>query len=156
MREMINPLIKPAILPVSTPIKIPNGTGQPASETVNPVITADSVITVPTDRSIPAVTMTKVTPNARTPLTAVASSIPTTFSGVAKNGLKNEKTAKMTIRAAKANNFCAALERKIGCREALKTFSALAILLLPNEPLPGRQKNFLSRPPSRCAGWLTA
>ena len=56
-----------------------NGTGG-----ASPVITAESVITVPTERSMPAVMMMKVTPSASTPLTAVASKMPTMFSGVAK------------------------------------------------------------------------
>jgi hypothetical protein len=46
-----------------------------------PVITAENVITVPTDRSMPAVMMMKVTPRASTPLTAVASKMPMMLSG---------------------------------------------------------------------------
>ena len=42
-----------------------------------PVITADMVMTVPTDKSIPEVMMTNVTPIARMPFTAVAMRMPT-------------------------------------------------------------------------------
>ncbi len=70
------------------------------------------VITVPTDRSIPAVIITNVTPRARIPLTAVASKIPIMFSTVRKNGEASEKPMMRRIRAPKANNCCMALERK--------------------------------------------
>ena len=52
--------------------------------TATPVITAANVMTVPTERSIPPVMITKVTPRASTPLTAVASKIPMTLSKVRK------------------------------------------------------------------------
>ena len=51
-----------------------------------PVMTADKAITVPIERSIPPVMITNVTPRARTPLTDVASRIPTMLSNVRKFG----------------------------------------------------------------------
>ena len=58
--------------------------GRPMFVTATPVITADKVITVPTERSMPPVMMMKVTPNASTPFTAVASKMPITLSTVRK------------------------------------------------------------------------
>ena len=84
IREMMTPLTKPASMPVSNPTRIPNGIGKRQTVTATPVVTADKVITVPTDRSMPAVMMTKVTPRASTPLTAVASRMPRTLSFVRK------------------------------------------------------------------------
>ena len=65
---------------------MPTGSGRPRLVTNTPVMTADSVITVPIERSMPPLMMTNVTPMARMPLTAVASRIPMTLLGVAKYG----------------------------------------------------------------------
>ena len=43
--------------------------------TTTPITTEQKVIVVPTDRSMPPVMITKVTPIARTPFTAVATRI---------------------------------------------------------------------------------
>ena len=67
------------------------------------VMTADNVITVPTDRSIPPVMMTNVTPSASTPLTEVASRMPTILSNCRKFGDATEKMANNTISAPKAS-----------------------------------------------------
>ena len=77
--EMMMPLTKPANDPVTIPASTPTQIGSPMFVTTTPVMTAANVITVPTERSIPPVMMMKVTPNAKMPLTAVASKMPMTF-----------------------------------------------------------------------------
>ncbi len=49
--------------------------GKPACVTTRPSTTVQKVIVVPTDRSMPPVMITNVTPIASTPLTAVATRI---------------------------------------------------------------------------------
>ena len=73
-----------------------------------PDITAESVITVPTDRSIPAVMITKVTPRASTQFTAVANRMPIMLSTSRKNGDASENPTNKTIRPANASIFCVA------------------------------------------------
>jgi len=68
-----------------------------------PVATADTVIIVPTDRSIPPVIITNVAPSARTPFTVVASRIPLTFAIVRKFSEAIEKKIIMITREPKAN-----------------------------------------------------
>ena len=55
---------------------MPTSSGRPALVTTTPVMTAESVMTVPMERSMPPVMMTKVTPMARMPVTDVASRMP--------------------------------------------------------------------------------
>src|SRR5690606_5267444 len=78
---------------------------------ITPVMTDANVITVPTERSIPPVMMTKVTPTARIPMTAVDSKMPTILVNVAKLGDASEKTTNMTMRLAKARTCCNTSER---------------------------------------------
>jgi hypothetical protein len=54
---------------------MPSHSGRPALVTTSPRMTEQNVIVVPTDRSMPPVMITKVTPIARTPFTAVATRI---------------------------------------------------------------------------------
>src|SRR5258708_23053953 len=83
--EIVMPFANPGRAPVSTPPSRPRYTGRPQFVTNSAAMTADSVMTVPTDRSIPAVIMTKVAPSASTPLTVVASKILITLSTVKKH-----------------------------------------------------------------------
>ena len=82
--ETVSPLMRPASAPVATPPSRPREIGRPQLVITTPIITADRVMTLPTDRSMPAVMMTKVAPRASTPLTVVASKIPITLSKVRK------------------------------------------------------------------------
>ena len=75
-------------------------------------MTADIVITVPMERSMPPLMMTNVTPMARMPLTAVASRMPMALLGVAKYGDRIVKTTMMRSRAEKASRRWTASERK--------------------------------------------
>ena len=68
-----------------------------------PVATAETVIIVPTDRSIPPVIITNVAPSARTPFTVVASRIPFTFAMVRKFSEAIEKKMTMSTNEPKAN-----------------------------------------------------
>ena len=69
-----------------------------------PDITAHNVMPVPSERSMPAVMITKVAPIARVPMTTVENSIEVTFEKVRKFELANEKKTKMTISPANARN----------------------------------------------------
>ena len=111
MRAIIKPLSSPAVVPVNRPTTMPTGTGKPWLVTATPVMTAESVITVPTERSMPAVMITNVTPSASTPLTAVATRMLLILSGVRKKGDASEKKMKIRIRAENASSFWAASAR---------------------------------------------
>ena len=82
--EIVTPLMRPASAPVAIPPAMPAGIGSPQLLISTPIMTADRVITVPTDKSMPAVMMTKVAPRPRIPLTVVASKMPTMLSKVRK------------------------------------------------------------------------
>ena len=69
---------------MASPASTPSGTGSFQNVMKTPAMTAESVITVPTDRSMPAVMMTKVTPSASTAFTAVASRMPMMLSTLVK------------------------------------------------------------------------
>ena len=91
----------PFTLPIKAPAPSANGMpiqrGNPAFVTASPRTTVHNVMLVPTERSMPPVMMTKVTPIARTPLTAVATRIDVKFS-VVRNGseIAEKKTSSMT------------------------------------------------------------
>ncbi len=69
------PLTVPTSAPAASAAGRPIHSGRPAWVTTRPMTTVQKVIVVPTDRSIPPVMMTNVTPIASTPLTAVATRI---------------------------------------------------------------------------------
>src|SRR2546421_9291783 len=48
--EIVTPLMRPASMPVAIPPRMPAGIGSPQLLISTPIITADSVITVPTER----------------------------------------------------------------------------------------------------------
>ena len=81
---MTKPLTRPQAPPASRPTTTPSGTGSPRSTMNTPVMTAEKVSTVPIERSMPPVMMTKVTPNASTPLTAVDRRMATMLSSLRK------------------------------------------------------------------------
>ena len=121
-REIKIPLINPANPPDRMPPRIPRGIGRFQLTMNTPVITAEKVSTVPTERSMPAVIMMKVTPNARTPLTAVANKIPTKLSKVRKYGEANEKPTAITIKALNAIILWMASERNMVLADTLLFF----------------------------------
>jgi hypothetical protein len=100
---MTVPFTNPARPPATRPARIPTATGRCQTVTNTPVITAASVITVPTDRSMPPVMITNVTPSANTPLTDVASRMPTMLSNCRKFGEASEKTTNSAISAPNAS-----------------------------------------------------
>ena len=69
------PLTAPTRAPAASAAGMPSQSGRPALVTTRPMTTEQKVIVVPTDRSMPPVMITKVTPIARTPFTAVATRI---------------------------------------------------------------------------------
>ncbi len=142
MREMTMPLTNPAVMPVRIPATMPTGIGIPMKVMKTPVMTADRVITVPTERSMPAVIMINVTPSAKMPFTAVARKIPLMFSHVKKTGEASEKNAKIKISAPKASSFCAAPERMIDRFSATgtSTLSAVAMVMPPPYDLSRRNR----------------
>ena len=77
---MSMPFTSPASAPVARPATTASGNGRCHTVANVPVITADRVITVPIERSMPPVMITNVTPRARIPFTVVARRIPTTLS----------------------------------------------------------------------------
>ncbi len=93
---------------------MPTASGRCIWVTSTPVITADSVITVPMERSIPPEMITKVTPRASTPTTAVASRMPTMLSNCRKFGDASEKKTMMMISAPKASRRWTASPRHQG------------------------------------------
>src|SRR5579872_2812412 len=109
-RAMTKPLTMPAAAPVASPATIPSGIGSCQLVMTTPAITADSDITVPIDRSMPPAMITNVTPRASTPLTAVASRIPTMLSNARKLGEAIENTTTMAISAPNAKSVWTALE----------------------------------------------
>jgi hypothetical protein len=66
------PETAPHNAPVASAAIRPVQSGRPQKVSTTPAITAQKVISVPTDRSMPAVMITKVEAMASTPLTAVA------------------------------------------------------------------------------------
>src|SRR5512139_1702009 len=68
----ISPLNMPHNAPVTNPATIPTNTGICQIIMTCAVMTAENVMTVPTERSMPPLMMTKVTPKARIPFTAAA------------------------------------------------------------------------------------
>ena len=112
------PFTIPASAPVETPARIPTGTGACHSVIKTAVITDESVITVPIERSMLPLMITKVTPSARMPFTAVAMRIPTTLSNWRKFGESSEKMRMIAMSAAKARSRWTASERMSVVRRA--------------------------------------
>ncbi len=117
------PLTQPHRAPVARPAKMPRGIGSFQKLITTPAMTEQRVMTVPTERSIPPVTITNDTPTARMPLTAVESKIPTILLKRAKLGDAKEKPINSTIRLAKASSFWVASDRN---NEALSVISISA------------------------------
>lgn len=69
---MSAPLMDPTRAPAARAASRPSGSGSPRLTATMPITTDVNVIPVPTERSMPPVMMTNVTPVASTPLTAVA------------------------------------------------------------------------------------
>src|SRR5258706_3735555 len=76
-------------------------------------MTAQNVMSVPTDRSMPPVMMTKVQATASTPLTAVDCRMPTMLSVCMKLGDAMLKKTINPIRLANASSFCRVLGLKM-------------------------------------------
>src|SRR5580692_7439461 len=75
-------------------------------------MTAQKVISVPTERSMPPVMITNVQAIASTPLTAVDCKMPRKFSVCMKAGEAMLKNTSSRMRLAKASNFCSAMGPK--------------------------------------------
>ena len=75
-------------------------------------MTAQNVMSVPTDKSMPPVMMTKVQAMASTPLTAVDCKMPTMLSVCMKLGDAMLKKSINPIRLANASSFCRVLGLK--------------------------------------------
>jgi hypothetical protein len=97
-------LTKPHKIPARIANTIPTGKGSPKLVRQTPAITELKVITVPTDKSIPPLTIMKVMPSARIPLTAVISRIVTKLADVKKFGEAIVKIIKRRIRLEKASS----------------------------------------------------
>src|SRR5918994_591409 len=97
------PFARPHRPPIRMPPRMPSGSGSPAFVTMVPVITADNVMTVPIERSMPPVMITNVTPIASTPTTDVASRMPTMLPNWRKLGDASEKKTMIRISAANAS-----------------------------------------------------
>ena len=66
------PLTMPTRAPAASAASSPSGSGRPRVTETRPATTEQKVMAVPTDRSMPPVMITRVTPTASTPLTDVA------------------------------------------------------------------------------------
>jgi hypothetical protein len=115
-----------------------------------PVMTAASVITVPTDRSMPAVMITNVCPSASTPTTAVAIRIPLMLPNRKNCGEAREKKTKITISAPNARRrWMAPLRTRERDRPSRRTEMSI-----DQRPLRRRFVPDASATPRRpCAGW---
>ena len=135
-RAIRMPLASPARAPVSMPAAMPTGIGRPMFVMTTPVMTADRVMTVPIERSIPPVMITNVTPRARMPLTEVASRIPTALSNVRKFDDSSENTTIRTSSAPNASRRWTASER-IRARGRARAVSIVDLMpRLPPRPRP--------------------
>ena len=76
---MMIPETAPHSAPNASAATTPRINGMPQLVSTTPHMTAVKVISVPTERSMPPVMMTKVQATPSTPLTAVACRMPTTF-----------------------------------------------------------------------------
>src|ERR1041384_3632892 len=108
-RAMTKPLTMPAAARVASPATMPSGIGSCQLVITTPAITAESDRTVPIDRSMPPAMITNVTRRASTPLTAVASRIPTMLSNCRKLGEANENTTTIAISTPNASSVWTAL-----------------------------------------------
>ena len=70
---MSRPLIRPQNAPTARQATIATGQGRPSALTLSAHTTPDKASTEPSDRSMPAAAITKVAPNASTPIDGVAS-----------------------------------------------------------------------------------
>ncbi len=104
---------------------MPTGTGRPALVMTMPVITAENVRLVPTERSMPAVMIENVTPMARMPTTDVASTMLMTLLVVRKNGDASVKKTAMMTSAPSARTRWTASDLRMDCR--LISLSAASI-----------------------------
>ena len=87
------PLIPPASAPHITPIRSATLAGTPAVAASSAMTICARIITAPTERSIPAVSMMTVCPIARQPSTASCCSISEMSSGRRKRGFNASNTA---------------------------------------------------------------
>src|SRR5450830_360412 len=106
---MARPEMQPDRAPMARAHTRPSDIGMPRLTMNTPAITAQKVISTPTDRSMPEVMMMKVLAMASTPITVVDCRMPMMLSCVMKaSGLSTVNTAVNAIRLAKASSFCLA------------------------------------------------
>src|SRR5882672_2957177 len=101
MRAIRTPLISPIRPPVPMPTRMPTGTGKPHLAMAVADMTADRVMTVPMERSMPPATITNVSPRASTATTDVAMRMLLRLSKLKKNG---DQRLKKMIRRTRAPN----------------------------------------------------
>ena len=95
----------PQKAPAAMAAATPSSKGIPRYVRTTPAITAQKVISVPTDRSMPPVMMTRVAAMAKTPFTDVACRMAIMFEVCMKLGEAIENPINSTIKLAKANSF---------------------------------------------------
>ena len=120
-----------------------------------PPITAQKVISTPTDRSMPEVMMTKVLATASTPITVVDCIMPMMLSSVMKaSGLSTLNTTISAIRLAKASSFCLAWpSRKRASQEGEEEESVIGIPVFFSERQPALRRRAGSPAPSGFPAW---
>ena len=96
---------RPHSAPVAMAAITPSGSGMPRLVRTTPAMTAQNVIKVPTERSIPPVMITRVAATAKTPLTEVACRIAIMLEVCMKLGEAIEKPISRRTRLAKASSF---------------------------------------------------
>jgi hypothetical protein len=100
---IVIPFTNPQTTPPRIPMRIPTAMGAWRFEMKKATMTEPKVITVPAERSMPPVTMIKVIPTAKMPLTAVMSNMVTILPGVKKLGELTVKITRSKIRLEKAS-----------------------------------------------------
>lgn len=96
------PLTKPQAMPVAMARTSASQTGSPSEVADQARTVAESAATEPTDRSMPAETMTKVTPNARIAVTAACTPTFSRFWVVRKSPESSDIATSSTTRALRA------------------------------------------------------
>lgn len=132
---MFTPFTRPISTPVSTPPITPTQTGRPMLVTNTPVITAQSAMPVPIERSMPPVMMTKVVPRARMPMTAVERRTVAMLLKVKKFGLAIVKKITRTMRVPNASDCWSwRLRNAPTSRLSVSSFTAVWMIVVVDDP----------------------
>jgi hypothetical protein len=125
---MIRPLKSPHKAPTPKPIRIPTTPGTPSLRKLA-AMTLVSARTEPTDRSIPAIMMTKVIPTATMPITETCRRTFIWFCNVRKAGVSKEITTTRRIRANKVSSRPTYLSRSLVLCLMRVILAIMAVLL---------------------------